>query len=154
MQLSDSKEQNYNGTEQPDRQWLSVRIADQSYGLEVDKVTEVVRYQHITSIPGSHVHVLGLINHRGRIVTVIDTCQRLALPASDVSDMSRIIIVTIDDEYYGILVDQVTDVIDLNIADIRQPAVAKLCVTAQSRQSDKVVYQLDLNQLVEREEEN
>ena len=142
------------GTGTGDQQWLSMRLMDTAYAVEVEAVAEVVKYQQITTVPGSYKHVLGLINHRGRSVTVIDTGKRLGFAESELTDFSRIVIVRAADERFGLLVDEVNEVISLNTSDIKCPAVPKYAVLAQTTVADKLIFQLDLQQLTDIEDES
>lgn len=72
---------------QEKRQFLTMKIDDQAFGLPVIKVQDVLRPQKITKIPLSKPEILGLINLRGRIVTVIDVKRRLGLrPDTEILD--------------------------------------------------------------------
>ena len=137
-----------------EQQWLSMRLTDTAYAVEVEAVAEVVKYQHITTVPGSYKHVLGLINHRGRIVTIIDTGKRLGLSESELTDYTRIVIIRAGEERFGLLVDEVNDVVYLNTSDIKCPAVPRYGVLAQASVADKLLFQLDLQQLTDIEDES
>ena len=61
-------------------QWVTYRLGDETYGINVMQVQEVLRYTEIAPVPGAPDYVLGIINLRGNVVTVIDTRARLLIP--------------------------------------------------------------------------
>jgi purine-binding chemotaxis protein CheW len=86
-------------------------LGDTLLGIDTLRVQEIIKVSDITSVHHGPECVLGVINLRGRIVTVLDLGRQLGFPFVDVSDESRIIIVDWDDEYVGLLVDAISDVI-------------------------------------------
>ena len=77
-----------------------------------------MRYSEIAPVPGAPAFVLGIINLRGNVVTVIDTRHRFALPGADVTDQTRIVIIEADNHVVGILVDAVAEVVYLRQSEI------------------------------------
>ena len=57
-------------------QWVTFKLENEVYGINVMQVQEVLRYSEIAPVPGAPVYVLGIINLRGNVVTVIDTRSR------------------------------------------------------------------------------
>lgn len=104
--------------EDPVIQWVTFRLEEETYGVNVMQVQEVLRYTEIAPVPGAPDYVLGIINLRGSVVTVIDTRSRFGLPMSDVTDNSRIVIIEVDKQVLGILVDAVSEVVYLNQSEI------------------------------------
>lgn len=107
-----------NGSNEPMMQWVTFRLGKEVYGVNVMQVQEVLRYTDIAPVPGAPSYVLGIINLRGNVVTVIDTRQRFGLPAVEISDQTRIIIIDKDNAVTGILVDTVAEVVYLNPSEI------------------------------------
>ncbi len=99
-------------------QWVTFRLGKETYGINVMQVQEVLRYSEIAPVPGAPSYVLGIINLRGNVVTVIDTRHRFGLPAGDISDNTRIIIIEADNTVVGILVDTVAEVVYLSESEI------------------------------------
>lgn len=99
-------------------QWGTFRLADELYGVNVMQIREVLRYTEITPVPGAPYYVLGIINLRGNVVTVIDTRSRFGLPQGTVDDNSRIVIVEVDQQVIGMLVDSVAEVTYLRESEI------------------------------------
>jgi len=103
---------------EPMTQWATYRLGEEVYGLDVMQVQEVLRMTEIAPVPGAPSFVLGIINLRGNVVTVIDNRARFGLPPKEPDDATRIIIVEEGDMVVGILVDGVAEVVDLAPSDI------------------------------------
>ena len=74
-------------------------------------VQEVIRVIEMTAVFHAPEHILGIINLRGRIVTIVDLARKLDLFQSQITEESRIIIVQWNDEYVGLLVDRIHDAV-------------------------------------------
>ncbi len=105
-------------TDDPVLQWVTFRLRDEIYGINVMGVKEVLRYTEIAPVPGAPSYVLGIINLRGNVVTVIDTRERFALPSGELTDQSRIVIIEADEHVVGVLVDSVAEVVYLRQSEI------------------------------------
>jgi purine-binding chemotaxis protein CheW len=91
-------------------QWVTFRLGEEIYGIDVLQVQEVLRITEISPVPGAPNYVLGIINLRGNVVTVIDARNRFGLPPKETDDASRIIVVDAFDKVIGLLVDNVSEV--------------------------------------------
>lgn len=99
-------------------QCVTFRMADEVYGVNVMLVQEVLRYTEIVPVPGAPHHVLGIVNLRGNVVTVIDTRARLGLPTTEMTENTRILIIEINGNVIGMVVDSVSEVLDIKSSDI------------------------------------
>lgn len=93
------------------------RLDNEFYGVNVQRVREVLRVSEIRPVPGAPSDVLGVINVRGVIVTILNTRSFFKLYGAEITDLSRIIIIEEGDLVLGLLVDEVEEVRD--IADSR-----------------------------------
>ncbi len=100
--------------------WITFTISGERYCVSALIVKEVLKYTAITPVPHSEYFVLGLINLRGNVVTVIDGRRRLSLRESDVTEDTRIVIIETEECIVGVLVDQVREVINIDRATIDQ----------------------------------
>jgi purine-binding chemotaxis protein CheW len=138
-------------------QWVTYRLGDETYGINVMQVQEVLRYTEIAPVPGAPDYVLGIINLRGNVVTVIDTRARFGLPPSDVTDNTRIVIIESDEQVVGILVDSVAEVVYLRSSEIESaPNVgteesAKFIQGVSNRDGELLIL-VDLNKLLSDDE--
>ncbi len=138
-------------------QWVTFRLADEIYGINVMQVQEVLRVTEIAPVPGAPPYVLGIINLRGNVVTVIDTRMRLGLPTSEVTDATRIVILQSARHVVGILVDCVAEVVDLCVLDVESPPNVGSDESARYIQGvashdQGLVILVDLNKLLTEEE--
>ncbi len=138
-------------------QWVTFKLADETYGINVMQVQEVLRLSEIAPVPGAPHYVMGIINLRGNVVTVIDTRIRLGLELSEVTDATRVVIIEGDDHVVGILVDCVAEVVDLRMSDVESaPNVggeesAKYIQGVVSHDEELLIL-VDLNKLLSDEE--
>ncbi|MBB6154250.1 purine-binding chemotaxis protein CheW [Pseudomonas sp. JAI115] len=113
-----SQATNAKGSEDPILQWVTFKLDNETYGINVMRVQEVLRYTEIAPVPGAPSYVLGIINLRGNVVTVIDTRQRFGLDSGEISDNTRIVIIEADKQVVGIMVDSVAEVVYLRQSEI------------------------------------
>ncbi len=99
-------------------QFVTFILKDEVYGINVMQVQEVLRITEIAPVPGAPGYVLGIINLRGNVVTVIDTRTRFGLPSVETDDSSRIIVIESEKQVVGILVDAVAEVVELREGEI------------------------------------
>lgn len=102
----------------PMLQWVTFRLDNETYGINVMQVQEVLRHTEIAPVPGAPGYVLGIVNLRGNVVTVIDTRQRFGLAPAEVTDQTRIVIIEAERQVVGILVDSVAEVVYLRQSEI------------------------------------
>ena len=88
-------------------------LGETVWGLDTLDAQEVIRVSEITKVNNAEGYILGIINLRGKIVTVIDLSNKLGLGSSVISDVSKIIIVEWKGEHIGLLIDAISDVIDV-----------------------------------------
>lgn len=101
-------------------QWVTFRLEDELYGINVMQVQEVLRHTDIAPVPGAPDYVLGIINLRGNVVTVIDTRRRFALMDREIDDNTRIVIIEVEGQVVGLLVDSVAEVVYLRESEIEK----------------------------------
>ncbi|MGI2259464.1 chemotaxis protein CheW [Shewanella sp. GXUN23E] len=138
-------------------QWVTFHLDNETYGINVMQVQEVLRYTEIAPVPGAPYYVLGIINLRGNVVTVIDTRSRFGLPSADVDDSTRIVIIEAEKQVIGILVDSVAEVVYLRSSEIdNTPNVgteesAKF-IQGVSNRGEELLILVDLDKLLTDEE--
>jgi purine-binding chemotaxis protein CheW len=144
-------------SDDPEIQLVTFRLKDETYGINVMQVQEVLRVAEIAPVPGAPHYVLGIINLRGNVVTVIDTRVRFGLPSAEIDDLSRIIVIESEAQVVGILVDSVAEVVDLHVSEIDSaPNVgneesSRYIQGVASRDSNLLIV-VDLNKLLSEEE--
>lgn len=103
--------------------FVTFSLADETYAIDVLQVQEVLKLTDIAPVPGVPDYILGIINLRGDVVTVIDARRRMMLPERALDDASRIVIIDVDNQNVGILVDSVAEVVQIS-PDAVDPAPA------------------------------
>ena len=138
-------------------QWVTFQLEEETYGINVMQVREVLRYSEIAPVPGAPDYVLGIINLRGNVVTVIDTRSRFGLMQGEITDNTRIIVIESERQVIGILVDSVSEVVYLRSSEIdTTPSVgtdesAKF-IQGVSNRDGKLLILVDLNKLLSEDE--
>ena len=112
------KQEKLQATDDPVIQWVTFKLDGETYGINVMQVQEVLRYTEIAAVPGASYHVLGIINLRGNVVTVIDTRLRFGLAEGEINDNTRIVIIETGRHVIGIMVDAVAEVVYLRQSEI------------------------------------
>jgi len=97
-------------------EYVTVRTGGQSFGVAVSEIREVFSPQAITPVPRAPDDIAGLLNLRGRIVTMIDSRTRLGLPARGQDEPAMALGLEEGSELYGVLVDAVGEVLRLDPA--------------------------------------
>lgn len=135
-------------------QWGTFRLENELYGINVVQIREVLRYTEITPVPGSPYFVIGIINLRGNVVTVIDTRIRFGLEEGSIDDNTRIVIVEIDSQVIGMLVDSVAEVTYIKLKDIEvTPNVGNdetsKFISGVCNNNDELLIMIDLKKMIE-----
>ena len=113
-------------TEKIGGKFLTFKLDNESFGIEVLKIREIIRMQKITPVPHTPCHVLGVINLRGKVIPVVDLRVKFSLNAADATDQTCIVVVQVESHnsgaaMVGLLVDSVEEVMNIESKDI-EPA--------------------------------
>ena len=120
-------------------QFCTFSLQDFTFGIAVQTIQEVIRYQEMTPVPLAPATVHGLINLRGQIVTAIDLRTQLDLPPREGDALPMNVIVRTADGAVSLLVDEIGDVLDVSAADFERTPES-LC--GVSRDLVKGIYKL------------
>lgn len=101
--------------------YLTFAIGDEEYGIEIRDVTEIIGIQNITDLPDTLPFVKGVINLRGKVIPVIDVRLRFNIEKREYNDRTCIVVVNINEMSVGLIVDTVSEVIDIPHKDV-EPA--------------------------------
>ena len=85
--------------------WLTFLVDNETYAVDALETQEVLQQNQVTPVPGAAPHILGVINVRGAIVTVVDARSVLGRPLVEVTEKTRIILIEAHDERQGLLVE-------------------------------------------------
>ncbi len=101
--------------------YLTFALGDEEYGLEILRVREIMGLMDITAVPRTPPHVKGVINLRGKVIPVIDLRLKFGMPPVEYTQETCIIVVDVNGQQTGIIVDKVSEVLDIAAEDI-EPA--------------------------------
>lgn len=103
--------------------YLTFRISDESYGIAVLKVREIIKIQPITRIPEMPLYIKGVINLRGKIIPVIDLKMKLGMEEVAATDSTCIIVVNLAEgtSQIGVIVDGVEEVSNIVESELENP---------------------------------
>lgn len=131
-----------------DNQYCTFMLDDLLFGVEVQQVQEVIRFQNLTNVPLSSNVVLGLINLRGQIVTALDLRRRLALPDRDEGELPMNVVIRTEGDLVSLLVDEIGDVVEVEDTRFENPpdtlnGVARDLITGTYKLEDRLLLVLD-----------
>jgi len=101
--------------------FLTFNLSSEAYGIDIKYVTEIINIQPITQIPELPVYVKGIINLRGKIIPVMDVRLRFKKEPRIYDERTCIIVVDIFDVFIGLIVDTVSEVINIFEGNISLP---------------------------------
>ncbi len=136
------------------RRCLAFRVGDELYGLSIDVLSEITKPLPTTPVPRAADFVLGIGNVRGVVIPVVDLARRLRLSPRPVGPRSRVLIVRSENDYYGLLVDEVRDVVPIP-PEVFEPPPGALAggrasfIAALARVGNDIMVVLDLPSLLE-----
>ena len=138
-------------------QFLTFTLDTEQYGIEILKVQEIKGYSAVTPIPNAPPHIKGVMNLRGTVVPVVDLRNKFSLDSIDYNKFTVIIVVTVGEKVVGLVVDAVSDVLEIPAADIRP--TPDLGVRADTRfisgmasVGDRLAVLLDIERLLHEDE--
>jgi purine-binding chemotaxis protein CheW len=134
-------------------QYLTFNLGDEEYGIEILRVQEIKGYTPITPIPNAPAFIKGVMNLRGTVVPVMGLRETFGMPSIEYGKLSVIIVTAVGDKVIGILVDAVSDVIDLAVTDIDMAPelgvrVDTSMVRGMGRKEDKFIILLAIDKVV------
>lgn len=98
--------------------YLTFMLGDESYGLEIRHVTEIIGLQSITKVPDVPDYIQGIINLRGKVIPIMDVRIRFGMAVRDYDARTCIIVINIQESSVGLIVDTVSEVADIDEAQI------------------------------------
>lgn len=134
-------------------QFLTFTLQNEEYGIEILKVQEIKGFSKITPIPNAPHFVRGVMNLRGTVVPIVDLRARFSMNQKDYDQFTVIIVVNVGSRVVGLVVDTVSDVLNIPndaIADPPELATAgdTSCITGMGKLGDRIVMLLDTGRLV------
>jgi len=134
-------------------QLCSFQLADATFGLDTMLVQEIIKVPDITKVYLAPEDITGIINLRGKIVTIIDLAIKLELPTEAEMADRRIIIVESQDEPFGLVVDKINDVIhidgeELDAAPSNVRVAQSRFISGVFRDNEQLIAILNLDEVI------
>jgi purine-binding chemotaxis protein CheW len=104
-----------------DLQLVGFRIGKETFGVPINLVHEIVRLPEITAVPDAPDYIEGVINLRGKIISIVDLRKRFGESEIEASRKNRILVAEIDRKMVGLIVDAASEVIRLPETEIEAP---------------------------------
>jgi len=125
-------------------------------GMDILKVQEINKLIEMTRVPQAPEYVLGILNLRGEIVTIVDLGKKLSLKSTEMSDKTRNIIVNSNGEHIGLMVERISDVIQAEWEKVEAPpanigGVQGRYFTGVFKTEDRLIGILDVEKVLEEE---
>lgn len=141
-------------------QLVSFNLDQEEYGVDVLKVREIIRMPIVTRVPNTPAYVEGVINLRGKVVPIICMRKKFGLTATQNDKQTRIMVMEMDGELMGFIVDAVSEVIRISGSEI-QPSPAMVaggidqeCIEGVINQSERLLVLLNLAMLFTADEKH
>ena len=138
-------------------QFVSFQLSGEEYGLPILRVQEIIRYAELTRIPQSEDFIEGVLNLRGRVVPVIDLRKRFELTQCEHNNSTRIVVVEIDNQVVGLMVDAVSEVQTIEENQIDPPPPLGTGISAEyiygmGKIDDRLIILLNVERILREEE--
>lgn len=135
-------------------QFLTFTLQDEEFGIEILRVQEIKGISRITPIPNMPPYIRGVMNLRGTVVPILDLRAKFAMPESEYNQFTVIIVVNIGDKVMGLVVDAVSDVLNVGEDNI-EPApdlgveADTAFMTGIAKSGERLITLLNMDELVD-----
>src|SRR5579883_1581634 len=138
-------------------QVVSFRLGNEEYGVDISQVQEIIRMVEITHVPRAPKFMEGVINLRGQLIPIIDLRTRFGMQKIDATKSTRIIVTEIGNKRVGIVVDSVSEVLNIPIENVEDApemiaGVGTEYIQGVGKMGDRLIIMLDLTMVISGEE--
>ena len=135
------------------REYLTFRLDQEEYGIDILKVQEIRGYEQPTRIANAPAFIKGVVNLRGTIVPIVDMRLKFNCAQADYNSFTVVIILNLRDRVVGIVVDSVSDVMELSAENIRsapdvESAIDNGCILGRGSGGERRLILLDIEKLM------
>lgn len=102
-----------------DNQYVTFRIGDEEYGIDIMLVQEIIRYNKPTRVFNTNPVIRGVTNFRGKIIPVIDMRRKFHLPEQEYDEYTVVVIIEVNNKTMGMIVDRVSDIMSFKQEEIQ-----------------------------------
>lgn len=140
-------------------QVVGFRVGNETFGVRIGSVREIVRVPEITSVPSAPHSVEGVINLRGKIIPVMDLRKRLGQTAVQPDKKNRILVVELENKLVGLIVNAASEVLKISPSEIEAPGSMfaegeSSYVTGVGKLKGRLIILLDIAKLLRHQELN
>ena len=133
---------------------VGFQVGRETYGVPIASLHEIVRVTEITAVPDAPEYIEGVINLRGKIVSVIDLRKRFGEKEAAVTRKNRILVVESSGRLTGLIVDSASDVLKISAEDVEPPPAVFQegglnCVTGLGKYKNRLIILLDMSRLLQ-----
>ncbi len=141
--------------------YLTFRLAEEEYGIEILKVQEIIKMMDITKVPRMPDFVRGVINLRGKVIPVVDLRLKFGMEAKETTEKTCVVVVqlqgTVSKITMGAIVDEVSEVLDISADQIEPPpefgtSVDTAFILGMGKVGKKVIMLLDVDKVLSTKE--
>jgi purine-binding chemotaxis protein CheW len=134
-------------------QVVSFHLGKEEYGVDISQVQEIIRLVEITHVPRAPQFIEGVINLRGQLIPIVDLRTRFDMPRAEPTKSTRIVVTEIAGKRLGIVVDSVSEVINIPVEGIEQApeivaGVGTEYIRSVGKMGDRLIIMLDLAMVV------
>ena len=150
----EQKQESFNGSSDELLQLVSFHIGSEEYGVDILKVQEINRMVDITKVPQAPHYVDGVINLRGKVIPIVDLRKRFSLEIKEYDKNTRIVVVDINGNILGMVVDSVSEVLRLPSNTIEPPpdivtGINSEYIKGVAKLEDRLLIFLDLSKVID-----
>lgn len=133
---------------------VGFQVGRETYGVPIASLHEIVRVTDITAVPDAPEYIEGVINLRGKIVSVIDLRKRFGEKQTVANRKNRILVVESSGRLTGLIVDSASDVLKIPSSDVEPPPAVFQegglnCVTGLGKYKNRLIILLDMSKLLQ-----
>jgi purine-binding chemotaxis protein CheW len=133
---------------------VGFQVGRETYGVPITSLHEIVRVPEITAVPDAPDYMEGVINLRGKIVSVMDLRKRFGVKETGTNRRNRILVVEFNGRLSGLIVDSASEVLKIASTDIEPPPAVLQegganCVTGLGKYKGRLIMLLDMNKLLD-----
>lgn len=133
-------------------QYLTFAVNNQDFGIEILRVQEIKNFSRVTPIPNMPACVKGVMNLRGTVVPIVDLRSKFSMPFAEYDQFTVIIVVNVGGRVMGLIVDAVSDVLDISPDAIENApnmgGADTSFIMGLAKSGDQIVTLLDIEQLL------
>lgn len=137
-----------------ENKYVLFKLDEEYYGLSIENVLSIEKFQSYTRAPNAPDYVIGLINLRGEVVPIVDLRKKLSLEAKESGPNTRIIVTSFEEIVVGLMVDSSSEVLEINHESIDKPSTIREenfreYIKGIAKGKERLIVLLDLERLLE-----